>query len=64
MKNTNKYSLLVGDSISFVNKAGGLIKREITRIEEKSCYLNNGRNSWSTVNSYFEKYKVKIERAK
>jgi len=71
MDQINKYDLQVGDKIEFINKGNYLVKLEITRIEDKSCYTKDvgskaegGRNSWNTVNSYIEKFNAKIIKHK
>ena len=59
-KQENLNSLKVGDKIEFINRSNYLIKREVTKISEKSCYLDGSRNSWNTVNRYFSEFDVRI----
>jgi len=56
----NRHNLKIGNRIEFVNKVNYLVKLEVTRISEKSCWLCGGRNSWNTVNDYIENYNAKI----
>jgi ribonuclease HII len=58
----NIHNLKVGYNIEFINKVGYNVKRQVTRISEKSCYLDGTRNSWNTVNSYFNEFDVKINK--
>ncbi len=56
----NYYNLQIGDIIKFKNARNYEVNLTITRISEKSCWTNGGRNSWNTINSYFEQYEVDI----
>ena len=53
MKTAKCYSdlglkLKAGDVITYTSKSGFFSVMEITRVEEKSIYLNGGRNSYGT----------------
>ena len=56
----NIHDLKVGDKIEFLNRANYLISHEVTRTTDKSCFLGCSRNSWSTINSHFNEFDVKI----
>lgn len=57
---SNLHNLNIGDRIEFVNNTSFLVKRTVTRITDKSCYLDFSRNSWNTINEYFNEFNVKI----
>jgi hypothetical protein len=58
----NKHDLKVGDKVTFINKLNTTIIKTITRIEFKSVYSNNCRESWNTVNDLIDNYNATIIR--
>lgn len=57
MKSTtqiNKHNLKVGDKITFTNNLNTVIEKTITRVEAKSIYSNNRRESYNTINDLID----------
>ena len=56
MKATNEFNLTVGTKIDCYYSNGTLAGgSEITRVEEKSCYMGSRRETWNTVNTMIKK---------
>ena len=49
MKQENLLHLKVGDVITFTNKVNYFVTLTVTRVEEKSIYIDGKRNSHNTV---------------
>jgi flagellar motor switch protein FliM len=60
MKQENLLKLKVGDVITFTNKVNYFVIVTVTRIEEKSVYLDGHRNSYNTVKIYSKQFDFKI----
>lgn len=59
MEKSNK--IKVGDRISFTNKLGYKVIKQVSRVEEKSWYDERGmRNSYGTLESYKKENFFKI----
>jgi hypothetical protein len=57
---TKNIDLKVGDTISFTNNVGYKVVMIVSRVEEKSWYVNRSRNSYGTLNDYakFPDFKI------
>ncbi len=62
-KQINKYGLRVGDLITFFNLNNYKVVKMVTRTEAKSCYTDNKRESWNTINSKIEEFNAIITRS-
>ena len=60
--NVNKHNLKVGDKVTFTNKLNTTIEKTITRVEAKSIYSNNRRESYSTINDLIDNHNAIITR--